>query len=148
MKVSPISEEQANSQSSSLWPAGEYDYEVKEAIEGTSKAGNEMISMQVWLFDANGGRKMVFDYLLSDKAAWKVRHFAASCDMMGAYEAGELNAEDIVGRTGRCNVGTQPAQNGYEARNTIKDYIMSKTPSPAMSKAKLPADDLDDGIPF
>lgn len=152
MRFTPVSEAEAEAQSSGLWPDGTYDYEVKEATEKTSNAGNEMIELQVWLFDKEGGRRMVFDYLVSsEKAAWKIRQFAASCKLLKAYESGTLMANEIVGQQGRCVVATQKANDGYAAKNIIKEYVKLASANGAMRsppRAKAPVDDLSDDIPF
>ncbi len=160
MRVNPISEQDAEAQSNSLWPDGLYDFEIKDAEETTSAAGNDMIRLEVWVFNKDGGRRMLFDYLL-DSVPWKLRHFAESCGLLAAYEAGDLIANEIVGRTGKCKVGTQAAKDQFPAKNTIRDYIKSadaKQPSEPRStavratvaslRAKVPAGDLDDEIPF
>jgi hypothetical protein len=153
MRFTPVSEAEAEAQSSGLWPDGTYDYEVKEATEKTSNAGNEMIELQVWLFDKEGGRRMVFDYL-TEKAVWKVRQFAASCALLDQYEGGILIANEMVGRQGRCIVGTQKSE-GYAPKNVIKSYVKANggaaltLPRRGVAKTKVPVDDdLDDSIPF
>jgi hypothetical protein len=157
MKFTPITEQEAEAQSSSIWPDGTYDFEVKEAEEKTSQAGNEMTELQVWIFNKEGDRKMVFDYLVSsEKASWKIRHFAASCGLIRQYETGSLLAPEIVGRTGQCTIGTQKARDSYPAKNVIRDYVKTAgstahtgVSAPAAGRReKAPAGDIDDEIPF
>lgn len=156
MRVNPISEEEAEAQSSNLIAPGTYDYEVRDASEETSAAGNEMIKLEVSIFTPDGSRRMVFDYLVgSEKAAWKCRHFAASCGLLEQYEKGLLIAPEIIGRTGKCVIATQPARDQYPPKNTIRDYV--KAPG-AAEPARPPSarkpvhagagSDLDDEIPF
>ena len=150
MKVNPISEQEADAQSSGLWPDGEYDYEIREASEETSAAGNSMIKLEVYIFDRDANRRMVFDYLVnSDGAAWKIRKFAASCGLLPQYEKGDLMANEIVGRTGRCKVGTQAARGEYPAKNVIRDFIKAAGVSiPVQRREKVVAGEIDDEIPF
>ncbi len=163
MRVNPISEQDAEAQSASLWPEGVYDFEIKEAEETTSAAGNDMIKLEVWIFNTDSGRRLLFDYLL-DSVPWKLRHFAESCGLLPAYEAGDLIANEIVGRTGKCKVSVQAAKDQWPAKNVIRDYIKSPMPrtvseaivatagqprpQSASLRAKVPAGDLDDEIPF
>lgn len=152
MRVTPLSEKEADDQSANLWPDGEYDFEVKEASEETSNAGNDMFKLELWIYNQEGGRRIVFDYLVSsEKSAWKIRHFAASCGLLPQYEAGQLIESEIVGRTGRCAIATQPAKDNYPAKNVVRGYVKAAATSRASvpsSRAKAPAGDIDDDIPF
>lgn len=154
MRFTPVSEEEANAQSSGIWPAGDYDFEIKDATEKESASGNEMTELEVWLYDDGGKRKMVFDYLVvTEKSAWKIRHFAASCGLLAQYERGSLMANEMVGRTGKCTVATQAANNGYPAKNVIRDYLKAEAaqisrPTQPRTRTPAPAGDIDDDIPF
>jgi hypothetical protein len=154
MKFKPVSEQEADAQSANLWPDGEYDFEVKVAEEKEAKSGNDMFALELWIFDDGGGRKNVFDYLvLSEKSAWKLRHFASSCGMILQYEGGAMMAGEMEGRTGRCTIGTQPAKDGYAAKNVVRGYVKASgaapvTQRPPAQRVKAPAGDIDDEIPF
>lgn len=152
MRITPISEEEADAQSSNLLPPGTYDYEIRDASEETSAAGNEMIRVEVFIFSQDGSRRLVWDYLVgSEKAAWKVRRFASSCGLLEQYEKGMLIAPEIVGRTGKCVVAIRPARDQYPPQNTIRDYVKAAgAPSPAPRKPVHAGagSDLDDEIPF
>jgi hypothetical protein len=145
MKVNPISE--ADAMPPGLWKRGIYEFEVVEAKEKLSKAGNEMIEALVKVYDKEGKWQNIFDYLVSsDGMAYKVRHFAAACGMLVAYEKGELRADDFVGKTGRCQVGIQKDKNGqYPDKNTISDYLPAGTQKLI---ASVDTKDIDDEIPF
>lgn len=155
MRFTPVSEQEADSQSANLFPNGDYDFEVREATEKESASGNEMTELEVWIFDSSGTRKLLFDYLVvTEKSAWKIRHFAASCGLLPQYERGSLSANEMVGRTGKCTVATQPAKDGYPAKNVIRDYLKAagapvSRPTQSRPKAMATAgDDLNDEIPF
>ena len=154
MKFTPVSEQEADAMSANLWPNGDYDFEVREATEKESASGNEMTELEVWIYDTAGGRRLVFDYLVAtEKSAWKIRHFAASCGLLPQYERGSLAANEMVGRTGKCTVATQQAKDNYPAKNVIRDYLKATgTPAarPVVSRARTPAPagDIDDEIPF
>jgi hypothetical protein len=154
MRFNPLSEEEANAQASGVWEDGEYDYEVIEAEEKQSNAGNDMFALELSIFNANGSRKKVFDYLvISDKAAWKLRHFSTSCGLLAQYQRGSLMANEMIGRTGRCTIGTQAAKDSYPAKNVVRDYIGSAAPAQRSAQQRqrqpVPAgSDLDDEIPF
>lgn len=156
MKVTPKTEAQIAE--ASLIADGEYVYSVIGAVDQTSKSGNAMTKLSVQIFDNEGEpATRIWDYLVdTDATAYKVRHFADSAGLLGEYEAGDLPAELMIGATGRCKVGTQPAQNGYPAKNVIKDYVKrvvtdkAPTTPKAGKKGAKTADtsDMDDAIPF
>lgn len=155
MHFTPMSEEEAAAQSADLWPDAIYDYEVRDASEETSAAGNAMTKMEVWIYNQAGSRRLLFDYLVaSEKAAWKIRSFCESCNLLEQYKTGALMVADIVGRTGRCQVVTQKADGAYPAKNVIRGYVKTKAAAPvsgsgtAPHRTKVPAGDIDDEIPF
>lgn len=159
MRVNPISAEKASEGGGfEPWPAGEYDFAVHDAADDVSSAGNEQIKLTLHVFNRDGNKRTVFDYLgASDKAQWKVRHFADAVGLTRQYESGELEPRDIVGREGRCRLRIKPASGGYPANNEVQDYIAaSGAPQraahrPAQQPRRAVATagaDLDDDIPF
>ena len=148
MRVNPKSEEEIAR--AGLLPAGEYGFEIVEAEDKVSKAGNEMVELKVKLFGPDGDAT-VFDYLIDGgRSAFKVRHFAESTGMIGQYERGDMPAHLMVGKTGRCKVAITKDKNGqYPDKNGIADYIKA-TGAPVQSRrpASPPKQDLDDDIPF
>lgn len=163
MRVTPITAEQAEEQSSGFepWKPGDYDFNVHDAWEETSNGGNEMVKLTLHVLNRDGQRRTVFDYLVnSEKSQWKIRHFAEAVGMVPQYEAGEMEPHDIVSRVGRLKLKTKPATGQYAAGNAVADYI----PAPAAARQTQPrpapverrpapasagtARDLDDDIPF
>lgn len=154
MKFNPVSEQEADAQSANLWPDGEYDFEVKSAEEKEAKSGNDMFALELWIYNDEGSKKLVFDYLvLSEKSAWKLRHFAESCGMVPQYESGAMIGGEMIGRTGKCNIGTQPAKDTFPSKNAVRGYVKAKgqPPRTVSTQARKPAmasADLDDDVPF
>jgi len=146
MKFTPISE--ADAATAGLWPSKIYDFEVIESADETSNAGNEMIKLNVAIFNDEGKHRKIFDYLVaSEKTQYKVRHFAAATGLLPLYEKGELRAEDCMHKTGRCQVRLEPAAKGYPAKNTIGDYVPVVAGAPLIA-SKAPEEMQDDEIPF
>ena len=145
MRVTPKTEDELTG----LLDDGEYDFEVLDAEDTKSKKGNEMIALQLKVFDGNGGSRLVWDYLL-ESVGYKVRHIADATGLIRSYEAGALMATDLEGKCGRVKIGTQAAQGGYQAKNVVKDYIKIgvEQSAPARKKLATVAADLDDEIPF
>jgi len=110
----------------------------------------------------------VFDYLLDTEAmGYKLRHCAAATGNLDSYERGELQADDLVGRTGTCKLTIRKGTEEYPTpQNQISDYIVPKEgAAPAEKPQRQPAmagagggptwtaprpgqDDLNDDIPF
>jgi hypothetical protein len=141
MKVQPKTEQEC----SNLLPAGVYSFEVLEATEGKSKKSNDMITLKLGI-EHNESTRGIFDYLVDiDSMAFKIRHFADAVNMLAEYEKGQLNADDLVGLSGKCKLDIQPAQNGYDAKNVVKDYVKRGEASAPAKKAE---EGMDDPIPW
>lgn len=150
MKFQPKSKSEIDSDG--MLPAGEYDFEIISAEDTISKSsGNEMIKLKVYVFDVEGGKRTIFDYLMPS-VAFKLRHAAEACGLEDEYESGSLEALDFEGKTGRCKVNIQKDKSGqYPDRNGIADYIVTVTTGSVEKKtqrAKAAPRDLDDEIPF
>lgn len=136
MKFTPKTEEEINADG--LIPAGEYPFEITEATDQFSKAGNEMIVLRVIVFHGSG-ESIIYDYLM-EAVAYKLHHAAAACGLLEQYNSGNLDAALFEYKTGRCKVAIQKDKSGnYPDRNVIRDYIVTK---PGGSNP------VDDEIPF
>ncbi len=125
MRFTPKTEEQVSA--GSLFPKGEYDFEVFAATDTRSKSsGAEMLALQVDVYNIDGHKTRIFDYLLDgERSAYKLRHFAEAIGMLEAYATGELKDYQCVGRTGTCKVNIQKDKTGdYPDKNTITDYVV------------------------
>ena len=166
MKFQPKTEQEVAG--GSVWPAGEVDFEILEAQETVSKTDNDMIKLRVRVHNAQGNSKTLFDYLVATEGgAYKVRHFAEVVGLLANYERGELYADDLPGKTGRCKLSIRKSPE-YGDQNQIQDYV--KDPAAARSASSVQAarrplapvgaggpswsapkgggDDLNDDIPF
>jgi len=113
-----------------LLAKGEYDFEVIEAEEKKSKAGNDMIEIQVKVF-TNDGNVILKDWLLDNG---KLKRFCQAIGQDYVYESGELRADSLKGEGGVCKVDIEK-QEGYSDRNKIAGYVPRKaqkdpTPKP------------------
>lgn len=151
MQFQPKSEKDI--QSAMLLPKGDYDFEVLEAADTKSKSGNDMIKVNLGIYQGDAIRIRVFDYLLSAMEA-KLRHFCDTCGILAAYEAGTLCAADCKGRAGRVRLIIEEDETGkYDPKNVVKDYIcraakpLAGTTHPALNpSAALP--EKEDDVPF
>jgi uncharacterized protein DUF669 len=157
----PISEKEAESSGFTPWRPGDYDFEVNDASEErSSSTGNDMIKLTLHVFNEDGNKRTVFDYLVnSEKSQFKIRHFADAVGLIASYERGELDVNEIVAKTGRLKLRIKPAQGDYPANNSVGDYIPrgdlpekvtrpAARPSAPASAATRVNVDLDDEIPF
>ena len=146
MRFEPKSEKEVAE--AGLLANGIYDFEVGEASEAQSKAGNDMVELRVRVYDSEGHWRNVFDWLVStDGGAYKIRHFAEATGLLTEYEKGELRAEDMKGKVGKCKVFIKKDKDGqYPDKNAIADYINSDGAAP--TAANFDRSDLDDEIPF
>lgn len=155
MKFKPKTEEEIENEK--LWPAGEYDFEIlaegqafgKECLtcDTASKAGNDMIQLVVRVYDEEGNTQTLLDYLL-ESIAYKLRHCADATDLLHKYDAGELSALDLIGKTGKCKIGIQKDKDGkYADKNFIRDYVKREDLAGRVPPAQL-SKTLNDEIPF
>lgn len=132
-----------------LLDPGLYDFEVVEAEDKTSKAGNDMVAIGIRIEDANGRGFKVLDWLVgTDGGAFKVRHFAEAVGLLAEYEKGDLPAGYMIGKTGRCKLTIKPGSGEFRAKNAVADYIAGGAVEPVGRTAKLPDSFDDDTIPF
>lgn len=153
MKFTPKTEKQIAEEG--LIPAGTIsDFEVLEAEEKNSKAGNPMVALQLKVWRPDGGTALIRDWLLLDQM-WKLHAFCASVGKLAEYEAGEIDAFELKGCTGRAKIGVKPATDQYPAGNSVQGYVKAETgaaPAPrAAPRAAMKPDmnpDMSDDIPF
>lgn len=142
MKFTPDSEEKLNEER--LLPEGTYDFEVYKALDAVSKKGNEMIRLTLRVFNRDGRTVLVDDYLM-EAVKFKLIHFCKATGLYPRYESGELVAEDCVGRAGEVVLRIEK-QDGYEPKNSVKDYV--KLAEGETAKVASVAQDDDDDIPI
>jgi len=119
-----------------LLPEGKYSFEVAKAEKGKSKAGNDMITITLHVYDGKGGaRVFVYDWLTSAFKK-KVVDFCRCVGLSDLVDGGELTAMRCVQRTGEVHL----IQEEYDGKKRNKvDRYDYETPQ------KVPA---GDDIPF
>ena len=148
MKFTPKTEKEIAEEN--LWQPGEYSFEVLEAADKVSKAGNEMIELKLKVYADDGGYIFVNDYLM-DTVAYKLRHAADACACLAKYETGMLQADDFKAKAGRLKLKIQKDKSGtYPDKNVVGDYVKSGKESSngvaQVASASVPLP--DDSIPF
>ena len=103
--------------------AGDYYVEVIDAIETVSKNGHDMIELKL----KTGAGSLLFDFLVFTPAAfWKIDSFrAATGETVTPDEDVDLNADDLIGRTGNVRVSVEE-YNGRK-RNKVVAWLAAGT---------------------
>jgi hypothetical protein len=109
-----------------LMDKGTYDFEVVKAENKTFGTGSNGIALTVAVFGPSGGQKWIdCNLVFVPKAMFQVADFCATTGLMGHYELGNLDAQDCLGRGGKCRVGIEEKE-GYEPRNKITGFVAPK----------------------
>jgi len=140
-----------------LLPEGKYPFTVAEAEETISKKGNPMLKIKLTVWGEGNRQSSVFDYIL-ESIPDKLFRFCSVIGLENKYHAGELEAEDCVGRDGWAHIKIQPAEGSFGPKNVVGFYCNQPAPengsAPASESAKRRPDpfpdsgDDDDSIPF
>lgn len=150
MRVTPKSENQIETEKAERlaayqpWPAGTVcDYEIKEAKEARSKNENDMIKAHVDVYNDKGECKAITVYF----GDWNDYHFSRI--NRERYEAGQVDAEDLLGKTGKCVLGIEKGglkDDGtkYPDKNNIREFLKRD----GADVAKKATTELNDEIPF
>lgn len=144
-----------------LWPKGEYDFEVVNYEDTTSKkTGADMIHLELKVYHPDGGSQTIHDYLLASMMH-KLRHACEAIGILDRFEEGTLEARDFDGGVGKVMLKVDKAKpnSGYRDKNSVDDYVKpavragaragAAAARPAAPRQPKPSqDDLDDTIPF
>lgn len=120
MKFIPKKEEELKA--FNVFPAGEYDFDIVKASDVLSKAGNEMIVVELAVFDVTRKKCTVYDYLL-ENIPHKLKHICEAVGLSNEYLTGCLTADMLFKRSGRCVLKIEYDKSGkYSDKNVVKDY--------------------------
>jgi len=128
MRFSPKSREEL--ETIGLMKPGIYQFSVANAIDKTSKGGNEMIALTLEVFDEMGATRNVFDYLL-EAMPQKLFGFCEATSMEHHYHQGTLRASDCIGKSAFVELTIQkgkdnPQGGTYSDKNEVKKYTAKK----------------------
>lgn len=137
MKYTPLSEEELNSQYSILTP-GYGNFTILDAEDTVSQSGNDMIKVQLKVWDKDGKCGCVFDYFTSsEKMQWKIKHFLESLGKGDEYGKGEIKCEDLEGLSGKLELRLEKSEK-YGEQAKVKDYLPLDSNVPAPPKEEKP----------
>lgn len=147
MQIPLLDEAEESAKEYPLLEPGTYDFQVMEAKEAVSKAGNDMITMTLWVWNKNGKKFNVWDRLVATpKAAFRIKNFCKATGLESQYKNGTLTPDDCADTHGTCVIKIDPAQGEYKAKNVVDYYIELDEP-PAKKIAK-DEDGFDIDCPF
>ena len=151
MNFTPKSEKELKEQA--LWPAGEYDFEVLKSEPAKSgpqskNPGTPFIKLILRVFNSDGAERMV-NAILHPAMEWQLRSFCYETGLEKQYLAGNLVAEDCVGKAGKLQLKIKEAQGDFPAKNEVKDWGVKATKKKAEPSAP-PANQPEnsDDVPF
>jgi len=154
MKFTPKTEKQIAEEN--VIPDGLYDFEVATSEEKVSKNGNDMIVLNLKVYDVTGRFVFVTDYLLESFLP-KLLAFCKEAGLRGSYDDGTLCAEDLPQRTGKVQIAIEQ-KGDYPAKNVVKwygektkrpeDMPPEQLPPISQRKAVYCATEEDEEIPF
>ncbi len=143
-----IAQEEADAKAAGVLPIGTYDFEITKAKEETSAKGNDMIVLDLSVFDSEGEPRSVRDWILPLMPK-KFKHCLDACGLTDKYMSGEITADDFVGKTGKLELRQRDYTNkdGVEMKgNSVDDYV-KRTPGQQVKEAAKSVID-EDSIPF
>ncbi len=123
MQYTPREEKEIRS--NMLLSPGEYDFEIVSATEKTSKAGNDMIELQVRVFPGDDSSpRLLKDWLVagSDLGELKINRFAHATGLQDEYFAGNFTGLTCEGATGKLRITVQSSAQ-YGDQNSVRDYV-------------------------
>lgn len=108
-----------------LLDPGEYSFIVDYAEATTSKSGNPMIKVILFVLDKSGYEKQINDYLM-EEMAYKLRHFFYSIGMGNQYEIGQIEPSKLLGKKGVAKIKIAEAKDNFPPKNVVSDYLVKE----------------------
>lgn len=133
-----------------LLKPGTYPFTVKVASEKQDRNGKGFFKLKVFVHGPDGRDWHCFDNLSPEWFAHKLLHFCEGTGLGEKYLSGNLSSDDLMERTGHCEVDIKDSQGGYPAKNIITDYVVREKHGqmlPSKTASPLPREQ-DDDTPF
>lgn len=121
MNFAPKTEKQLTEEN--LIKPGIYAFDVISAAQKSSRAGNDMIEIELRIFLEDGSSRKLKDYLLA-ALGFKLYHFCTLNGLSTQYTEGTVTAEDCIGRAGYVKISIRADKSGaYPDQNSVSDYV-------------------------
>lgn len=113
------------------WPCGEYEACLRGVMNGTSKtSGNEMETWTIEVFNDDGRKQVIKDYVTSPGGTFKIKQLAAALGKNDEFKDGTFQAEDYIRANFRVDLKVE-AQDGFDNKNRIAKFKPSTSSTPA-----------------
>lgn len=126
------------------FPAGEYEAEIVDIKQQVSRAGNDMLKLDVDCFASDGKKVRVFDYIVAPNSLFKLK---AICKFTNIEFDGAVEEQLLKGKRIMVKLKIEP-EGDYPARNSIAAYVGACGAQPAPAEAMKPVEPVVDDIPF
>ena len=126
------------------WASGIYEGEIIEADSMQSKAGNDMVRLNVLCTNDDGNTTRIYDYIVVPSTLYKLKSI---CRCLNWDFSGTLDEQELVGQRFKVKLGIDKGSKEYpEPKNRIDRYVEGLTNStPNVEKPIAPQ---DDDVPF
>lgn len=155
-----LTEEEAMQARFQLLPDGQYQATITKAEKRLSSSGNDMLVLDLDVYDKQGRTHKLKDYLLfTDNMIWKTRHAADSAGIMDAFEQKKITPSSFENKNVVVSVRTQkgnvipfeklkgkPEGSTYPDKNVVDDYV--KRDEQAAQAFQQDPGFLNDDVPF
>ena len=157
----PMSEQEAMKARFQLLKDGDYDAVITKAEARMSSVGNNMIEIDLNVYDENGKQTSIKDFwVFTPGMMWKVVRGVNSAGLSKEYAEKKFSPDLLVGRNVKINIATQhgkeipleklngkPYGSRYPDKNVVEDYWKNERQVPIDNK---PSDEdfFNDKIPF
>ena len=125
------------------FPVGEYEAEVIEATAMKSKAGNEMIRLNLAVVNDKGNSTRIYDYIVIPNTLFKLKSI---CRCLNMEFSGTLDEQELVSQRLKIKLGIDKGDENYSPKNKVDRYVdgISADSAPAEATPLIP----DDDVPF
>ncbi|HHF7350857.1 TPA: DUF669 domain-containing protein [Legionella anisa] len=156
-----MNEQEAMQERFQLLKEGEYDAVITASQDTHSSTGNPMMDMTVTVFDENGRKQDIRDFLVfTPKMMWKIIHFADSAGILKEYEEQKLCSQVAIDNRVRVKIKIEegklipvekldgkPMGSKYPDKNKVEDYVKREDWKP-LGHAPNAMKFEDDDVPF
>jgi hypothetical protein len=129
------------------WEKGNYESEIIEADKMQSKAGNDMIRLNLVVTNDIGGTTRIYDYVVIPNTLWKLKSL---CRCFSIEFDGTLDEKTLIGRRIEIQVDIDKGNEKYPPKNIVKKYIDGIGVQPKVEKQEVASTPPvpEDDIPF
>ena len=128
-----------------LYPAGDYDAELLDCQEKTSKSsGNPMYELQWRVFGPNGQTMQLTSYIAFPKMTFMLKRLSQALGKLKDFESNKFSPADYIGSSVRVTLKIEkPKVSGLDERNAMAGYLPLDPDAPKFAPDQNPSE-----VPF